>query len=380
MVIPLIELAQVTGSILFLVNFLIAFLKFRKYTPRSIYFFELGMLLFSGWSFFHFLSNVIHSVLLFIVASILGFLALQMLLFFICSLDSTRIINTRTVLGLMLLTSLLSSFFHTDFHVAQVIMSSGDYVFLVKNPAYYALEAFFIGYVFLIYTIITFKVAIINKETQHKYYAWLQFIAVVMTTSIVAFVELIYVKLKFQTLLLDMYALTFYAPLVYTLVTTLTLVADIGLYTAFLYKISRLIVFEEGGIPLFAFDFHENVKHRDELLAGMISAVITAVSEVTESSKYVRQVILEDKVILVKYKQKLFFALVADKATKMINDSFSLFVDLFFTSYMKFSETAGTKQKIGAYPREEAIKLIHKAFPYIVPPKNILIKKINNHN
>ena len=314
-----------------------------------------------------------HSKSMFILASILGLVALQMLLFFITSLDSTRVANFRNVLGLVLLASLLSSFLHADFYIEEIIKSSGDCIFVVRNPVYYALEALFIGYVFAMYTVITFKIALKARRTEHASYAWLQFIAVVLTTSIVGFVELIYVKISFQTLLLSLYGLTFYAPLAYTLVTTITLVGDRGLYTAFLYKLHRLVVFETGGVPIFAFDFAEDVRHHNELVAGMISAVTTAVSEVVESSRYVKQVVLEDRVILLQQNGNLFFVLIADKATKMTKDSFNVFVNLFSNYYNSHVEF-----KVGEHKRvikEKAVEFIYKAFPYIAPLKDFPIKR-----
>ena len=368
-----VSLAQITASVFFLIIFLIAYLEFRKYPPKSIYFFEAGLFLFVFWAFFHFLGNVMQSVVFFLLATMLGLLALQMLLLFISSLDSTRTTNFRTVFGLVLLSALLSSFFQSNFQISQVIMASGDNVFLIKNTVYYALEGLFVGYVFLVYTIITLKIALKSRDTQHIFYAWLQFIAVVITTSIIGFVELIYVKMAFKTLLIELYALTFYTPLAYALVTTVTLVCDRGLYTAFLYKLSRLIVFEPGGTSIFAFDFHSDSKHRSELIAGMISAIITAVSEVTESTRYVEQIVLEDKIILLNRRENLFFALIADKATKMIVDSFNSFIDVFTSRYKSYGWSDHSKRK--AIPVNEALECVYLSFPYIAHPKFSISRK-----
>ena len=370
---PTICLAQITASIFFLVIFLIAYFEFRRYPPKSIYFFETGLLLFVWWAFFHFLGNIMQSVVFFLVATVLGLLALQMLLFFISSLDSTQIANSRNIFGLVLLSALLSSFLQSNFQISIVITSSGDNIFLIKNTIYYALEGLFIGYVFLVYTILTLKIALKNRSTQHAFFAWLQFLAVVLTTSVIGFIELIYVKLSFKTLLIDLYALTFYTPLVYALATTITLVFDRGLYTSFLYKLSRLIVFEPGGTSIFAFDFHSDSKHRSELIAGMISAIITAVSEVTESSRYVKQIVLEDKVILLNCKEKLFFALIADKATKMIVDSFNSFIDVFTHRYKSRGWSNRDKRK--TIPINEALECVYISFPYITLPKFFISRK-----
>lgn len=104
------------------------------------------------------------------------------------------------------------------------------------------------------------------------------------------------------------------------------------------FQIDRLLVFDRSGLTIFSHNFNKNHKYPDVLITGLITAVVSAIQEITGSGRNVEYINLEDKAIVFNTKNNLHFVLISDKYTVTIAESLNSFMNQFLSRYKDILE------------------------------------------
>ncbi len=357
----LVGIVQAVSVIILSVNLAISIHRFSGFKSRSTHIFIAGMMFLGLWNLFHFLTNLFRNVIYFYFAIISGYSVIQALIFFSTALENENMLTLKSVIGLILLAVLLGYLGYSHYTLESFILLTGDYIVTIRDIEYRLMEIFYIGYGILVYTHLTLKITWRTKNTKHYKYALSLFMAALLFLiggGGIVIINVFFLNNLFSEELVHLsYIFSFGIPLIYAIVITTVLICDPAILWVLLFRLHHLFVLNKGGVPIFSYTFQEKHKHVNALVASMISAIVTAISEVTETEKEVKQIVVEDRVILLTQRRNLMFALIADRSTQQIRDSLYYFADLFVAHYNKPMISKGNRQIFH--------KLLFKAFPFI---------------
>jgi len=104
-------------------------------------------------------------------------------------------------------------------------------------------------------------------------------------------------------------------------------------------KISRLIVINDSGLPIYDFTFDPKCSGDELLLGGALTAIKSVMKEATGASRDLRSIVFGDMHVLTEVRDGFAVNLLVESSTVFLKEALRLFADCFQITYKPFKDS-----------------------------------------
>jgi hypothetical protein len=364
MILPFEVLIGFLTSIFVLVMFFIAFIRYRTLGYRPLLYLAIQWFGLALWGIFTAISTfllvngdkeIIVSFRIFenfyewTLADTLGFAGyyltiptLFFLLLFLDSITRTTIDPKKMVLGGIISTGLVISILAHPWQGAKN----------VSIYTYYAQALYYLTWIFL-WFFYSLRIFLSSPQNLRRYSAFVFVGTILIATD--AFLTATRINLPGSDLSILLMALG-----------GLLIVLPFSYQPQLLYilpfKVVRLSVINENGLPLFIHSWKKDRDRADEVLfSGMMLGISTILNESLKTGNVREIVLAESKLLIITDdKYSVIFVLQCTRSSKSLHDALSLFADEFIETFEKYLSVAILNPK-----DVDATEIVDKCFPFL---------------